>query len=175
MPAAFIWKIEMTDSAYRQLAAKRAEEYGMPPPSPPRFYADAAVAPPRLASGGPSRAKPPADALRTDVNALAHTALHGTFRAPPTRSDTAFLLVTIADNHLAGTVCRDRAEGEGKMKPAPGLKYRAWTAEDDDRLKSLIEASVSVDLIAAKMKWTTQGVRYRASTLGISTKRYGSG
>ena len=25
------------------------------------------------------------------------------------------------------------------MKPAPGLKCRAWTAEDDERLKSLIE------------------------------------
>jgi hypothetical protein len=57
------------------------------------------------------------------------------------------------------------------MKPAPGLKGRAWTAEDDDRLKSLIEASVSIHLVAAKMKRTTQGVKYRASTLGISTKR----
>jgi hypothetical protein len=31
---------------------------------------------------------------------------------------------------------RDRAEGEGKMKSARGLKGRAWTAEDDERLKS---------------------------------------
>jgi hypothetical protein len=38
------------------------------------------------------------------------------------------------------------------MKPAPGLKGRAWTAEDDERLKSLIEASVSIHLVAAKMK-----------------------
>jgi hypothetical protein len=30
------------------------------------------------------------------------------------------------------------SEGEGKMKPAPSLKFRAWTAEDDDRLKSLM-------------------------------------
>ena len=57
------------------------------------------------------------------------------------------------------------------MKPAPGLKGRAWTAEDDDRLKSLIEASVSIDLIAAKMKRTTQGVRHRAAELRMSTKR----
>jgi hypothetical protein len=57
------------------------------------------------------------------------------------------------------------------MKPAPGLKGRAWTAEDDDRLKSLIEASVSIHLVAAKMKRTTQGVKYRAGALGISTKR----
>jgi hypothetical protein len=57
------------------------------------------------------------------------------------------------------------------MKPAPGLKFRAWTAEVDARLKSLIEASVSFDLIAAKMKRTTQGVKSRAHVLGISTKR----
>ena len=57
------------------------------------------------------------------------------------------------------------------MKPAPGLKGRAWTAEDDERLKSLVEASVSIHLVAAKMKRTTQGVKYRASTLGISIKR----
>ena len=57
------------------------------------------------------------------------------------------------------------------MKEAPGLKYRAWTAEDDARLKSLIEASVSIDLIAAEMKRTTQTVKWRAHALGISTKR----
>jgi hypothetical protein len=57
------------------------------------------------------------------------------------------------------------------MKLSPRLKSRAWTAEDDDRLKSLIEAGVSMDLIAAKMKRTTQGVRHRAGELRISTKR----
>jgi hypothetical protein len=57
------------------------------------------------------------------------------------------------------------------MKPAPELKGRAWTAEDDERLKSLIEANMSTDLIAAKMKRTTQGVKYRAGELRISIKR----
>jgi hypothetical protein len=57
------------------------------------------------------------------------------------------------------------------MKPAPCLKGRAWTAEDDERLKSLIEASVSIHLVAAKMKRATQGVKSRAGALGISTKR----
>ena len=61
------------------------------------------------------------------------------------------------------------------MKPAPGLKGRAWTAEDDERLKSLIEASVSIDLIAAKMKRTTQAIKWRANALGMSTKRVGIG
>jgi hypothetical protein len=66
---------------------------------------------------------------------------------------------------------RDWAQGEGEMKSAPGLKGRAWTAEDDERLKSLMEASVSVDFIAAKLKRTTKGVKSRAHALGISTKR----
>jgi hypothetical protein len=58
------------------------------------------------------------------------------------------------------------------MKPAQGLKGgRAWTPEDDVRLKSLIEASVSIDLIAAKMKRTNQAVKWRANALGMSTKR----
>jgi hypothetical protein len=57
------------------------------------------------------------------------------------------------------------------MKTGPRLKGQAWTAEDDERLKSMIEASVSIDLIAAKMKRTTQGVKSRAHALGISTKR----
>jgi hypothetical protein len=57
------------------------------------------------------------------------------------------------------------------MNPAPRHKGRAWTPEDDDRLKSLFEANVSIDLIAAELKRTALGVRSRASTLGISTKR----
>jgi hypothetical protein len=57
------------------------------------------------------------------------------------------------------------------MKPAPGLKGRAWTAEDDDRLKSLIEANMSTHLIAAEMKRTIIGVNGRANALGIPTKR----
>jgi hypothetical protein len=57
------------------------------------------------------------------------------------------------------------------VRPVPRQKGHIWTAEDDDRLKTLIEANLSIHLIAAKMKRTTQGVRYRASTLGISIKR----
>ena len=57
------------------------------------------------------------------------------------------------------------------MKSAPRFKGGRWTAEDDQRLKFLIEASVSMDLIAAKMKKTTQAVKWRANTLGLSTKR----
>jgi hypothetical protein len=61
------------------------------------------------------------------------------------------------------------------MKPAPGLKGRVWTAEDDERLKFLIEASVSIHLIAAKMKRTTQAVKYRAAHWAYQQNGYGSG
>jgi hypothetical protein len=53
----------------------------------------------------------------------------------------------------------------------PENSNNKWTPEEDARLKSLIEASVSMDLIAAKMKRTTQAVKWRANALGMSTKR----
>jgi hypothetical protein len=53
----------------------------------------------------------------------------------------------------------------------PGNSNNKWTPEEDARLKSLIEASVSMDLIAAKMKRTTQAVKWRANARGISIKR----
>ena len=62
-------------------------------------------------------------------------------------------------------------KAKGKSKSAPPLKFRPWTAEDDARLKSLIEASVSIDLIAVEMKRTTKGVKSRARVLGMPTKR----
>jgi hypothetical protein len=60
---------------------------------------------------------------------------------------------------------------EEDMKPAPDVKGRAWTAEDDERLKSLIVASVSIDLVAAKMKRTIQAIKWRANARGVSIKR----
>ena len=69
---------------------------------------------------------------------------------------------------------RDRAQGKGNEATA-GPQGLTWTAEDDVRLKSVIEANMSIDLIAAEMKRTTQGVKYRAQRLGISTKRVWSG
>jgi hypothetical protein len=53
----------------------------------------------------------------------------------------------------------------------PENSNNKWTAEDDVRLKSLIEASVSIDLVAAKMKRTIQAVKWRANARGISIKR----
>ena len=53
----------------------------------------------------------------------------------------------------------------------PENSNKKWTPVEDARLKSLIEASVSMDLIAAKMKRTTQAVKWRANALGISIKR----
>jgi hypothetical protein len=57
------------------------------------------------------------------------------------------------------------------MKSAPGLKFRPWTAEDDARLKSMIEANMSCHVVAAKLKRSVTGVKGRLSVLGISTKR----
>jgi hypothetical protein len=45
-----------------------------------------------------------------------------------------------------------------------------WTPEEDARLKSLIEANMSIDLIAAKLKRSVSATRYRAAVLHISMK-----
>jgi hypothetical protein len=46
-----------------------------------------------------------------------------------------------------------------------------WTPEDDARLKSMIEANLSCDLVAEKLKRSVTGVKARLSALGITTKR----
>jgi hypothetical protein len=45
-----------------------------------------------------------------------------------------------------------------------------WIPEEDARLKSLIEANTSIDLIAAKLKRSVPATRYRAAVLHISMK-----
>jgi hypothetical protein len=51
-----------------------------------------------------------------------------------------------------------RAEGEGRMMPLPRHGY-LWTAEDDERLRSLADANVSLHLVAAKLNRSTEGSR----------------
>ena len=46
-----------------------------------------------------------------------------------------------------------------------------WTPEEDARFKSLVEASTSVHLIAAKLKRSVYAIRTRASILNIPIKR----
>jgi hypothetical protein len=53
----------------------------------------------------------------------------------------------------------------------PENSNNKWTPEEDARLKSLIEANTSIDLIAAKLKRSVDGVKARASALKISIKR----
>jgi hypothetical protein len=60
------------------------------------------------------------------------------------------------------------------MKLHPRIKGRRWTAEDDDRLKSLIEANMSTHLIAAKMKRTTHGKWSREHTGHINQTGMGT-
>jgi hypothetical protein len=56
------------------------------------------------------------------------------------------------------------------MMPIPRHGH-LWTAEDDERLRSMAEANVSLHLVAAKLKRSTESVRARARTLKISFKR----
>jgi hypothetical protein len=52
----------------------------------------------------------------------------------------------------------------------PGNSNNKWTPQEDARLKSLIEANTSIDLIAAKLKRSVPATRYRAAALHISMK-----
>ena len=53
----------------------------------------------------------------------------------------------------------------------PENSNNKWTPEEDARLKSLIEANTSIDLIAAKLKRSVPAIRSRASILNILMKR----
>jgi hypothetical protein len=52
----------------------------------------------------------------------------------------------------------------------PENSHNKWTPEEDARLKSLIEANTSIDLIAAKLKRSVSATRCRAAVLHISMK-----
>ena len=53
----------------------------------------------------------------------------------------------------------------------PENSNNKWTPEEDARLKSLIEANTSIDLIAAKLKRSVPAIRARAQVLNILMKR----
>jgi hypothetical protein len=46
-----------------------------------------------------------------------------------------------------------------------------WTPEEDERLKTLLEANTSILLVAVKLKRSVTAVRTRAGLLKISCKR----
>lgn len=52
----------------------------------------------------------------------------------------------------------------------PENSNNKWTPEEDARLKSLVEASTSIHLIAAKLKGSVYAIRTRASKLNIPIK-----
>jgi hypothetical protein len=52
----------------------------------------------------------------------------------------------------------------------PENSNNRWTPEEDARLKSLIEANTSIDLIAAKLKRSVPATRYRAALLHLTMK-----
>ena len=48
---------------------------------------------------------------------------------------------------------------------------RLWTAEEDARVRSMLEADVPLVLVAAKLKRTAAAVKSRSSKLHISRQR----
>jgi hypothetical protein len=46
-----------------------------------------------------------------------------------------------------------------------------WTPEEDERLKTLLEANTSIYLVAIKLKRSVAAVRTRAGLLKISRRR----
>ena len=55
----------------------------------------------------------------------------------------------------------------------PGKK--PWTPEEDERLRTLLEAGTSLFLVAAKLRRTLAATRGRASIIGVSLKQEKSG
>ena len=48
---------------------------------------------------------------------------------------------------------------------------KLWTPEEDERLKSLIETSISLNLVAAKLQRSVSAVKNWSHVLKISVKR----
>jgi hypothetical protein len=53
----------------------------------------------------------------------------------------------------------------------PTNRSNKWTPEEDERLKTLLEANTSILLVAVKLKRSVVAVRTRASLLKISLRR----
>jgi hypothetical protein len=63
------------------------------------------------------------------------------------------------------------AEGEGEITAVPKNTNNLWTPEEDKPLKSLIESSKSMHLVAAELQRSVSAVKGRAHALKISIKR----
>ena len=70
-----------------------------------------------------------------------------------------------------GTREKVRAEGQRKITLVPTNTPKKWTPEEDERLRSLIESSMSIPHVAAKLKRSVSAVKGRAHLLKISIKR----
>jgi hypothetical protein len=53
----------------------------------------------------------------------------------------------------------------------PTNAAKKWTPEEDERLRNLIESSMSIYLVAAKLKRSVPAVKWRAHVLQVSIKR----
>ena len=64
-----------------------------------------------------------------------------------------------------------RAEGKREVTSVPANRSNKWTPEEDERLKTLVEANTSIHLVAVKLKRSVVAVRSRASLLKVSCRR----
>jgi hypothetical protein len=69
------------------------------------------------------------------------------------------------------TAAEDEVEIVAIMAMNSKTANKLWTPEEDKRLKSLIETSISLDLVAAKLQRSVSAVKNRAHVLKISVKR----
>jgi DNA-binding CsgD family transcriptional regulator len=96
---------------------------------------------------------------------------HG-FDRPEIKADRASH--TQAKGHLEQTPGRG-AEGEGEMTQGRGrvILSRAWTPEEDVRLRRLAEDGRSAAVIAERLKGSRGSVYMRMRKLGIRLRRTG--
>jgi protoporphyrinogen oxidase len=70
---------------------------------------------------------------------------------------------------------RARLKVKSKIVATMAMKSKTanklWTPEEDERLRSLIETSISLNLVAAKLQRSVSAVKNRAHVLKISVKR----
>jgi hypothetical protein len=95
------------------------------------------------------------------------------FSSPEPRHIQTDLLVTaldaVQDSRWARLKVKSKIVATMAMKSKTANKL--WTSEEDERLKSLIETSISLNLVAAKLQRSISAVKNRAHVLKISVKR----
>ncbi len=91
-------------------------------------------------------------------------------RLPPPQSTEVLLQINRISVRSRGAshppASRARAEGE-EMKTAVESR---WTPHEDDRFRTMVEANIGPELIAAKLNRTVHALKARAYTIGLPLK-----